>query len=258
MRDVTEFSVGDILKLSFSVYFSNLPAFLPLSLIAFVPSFAVVFLPETSTFHNPLVLDDPEVLDPRNAEYWEFMMVGTRESFVELLCAIWLQAGLAFGVVRHLRGGKPSFLETFVQSLRMLLPALLVTAVVTIATGIGLLLLVVPGVIIGLILWVAVPAAVVERSGLRALRRSAQLTIGYKRQIFGLALILAILQMVAASVVLMVASTAMSDPVSGFVVLQLCGVVLSGIWATAVSVTYHDLRVLKEGVDTRVVSQAFE
>ena len=257
MRDVTEFSVGDILKLSFSVYFSNLPAFLPLSLIAFVPSFAVVFLPESSTFHNPLVLD-PAVLDPRNPEYWEFVMAGTRESFVDLLCAIWLQAGLAFGVVRHLRGGKPGFLETFVQSLRMLIPALLVAAVVAIATGIGLLLIVVPGVIIALVLWVAVPAAVVERSGLRALGRSAQLTNGYKGQIFGLALILTILQMVAASVVVMLASTVMIDPLSGFVALQLCGVVLSGIWATAVSVTYHDLRVLKEGVDTRVVSQVFE
>lgn len=257
MRDVTEFSVGDILKLSFSLYFSNLPAFLPLSLIAFLPSFAVVFLPASSTFHNPLVLE-PAVLDPRNAEYWEFVMAGTRESFVDLLCGIWLQAGLAFGVVRHLRGGKPGFLETFVQSLRMLIPALLVAAVVAIATGIGLLLIVVPGVIIALVLWVAVPAAVVERNGLRALGRSAQLTNGYKGQIFGLALILTILQMVAASVVVMLASTVMIDPVSGFVVLQLCGVVLSGIWATAVSVTYHDLRVLKEGVDTRVVSQVFE
>lgn len=256
MRDVTEFSVGDILKLSFSVYFSNLPAFLPLSLIAFVPSFLVVFLPASSTFHNPIL--DPLVLDPRNAEYWEFVMAGTRESFVDLLCAIWLQAGLAFGVVRHLRGGKPGFLETFVQSLRMLLPALLVAAVVAIATAIGLLLIVVPGVIIALVLWVAVPAAVVERSGLRALGRSAQLTNGYKGQIFGLALILTILQMVVASVVVMVASTVMVDSVPGFVVLQLCGVVLSGIWATAVSVTYHDLRVLKEGVDTRVVSQVFE
>lgn len=254
---MTEFSVGDILKLSFSVYFNNLPAFLPLSLVAFAPSFAVVFLPESSTFHNPPDLD-PAVLTPLNAEYWEFIMVGTRESFVDLLCAIWLQAGLAFGVVRHLRGGKPGFLETFVQSLRMLLPALLVAAVVGIATGIGLLLVVVPGVIIALVLWVAVPAAVVERSGLRALGRSAQLTRGYKGQIFGLALILTILQMVAASIVVMVSSVVMTDPILGFVVLQLCGVVLAGIWATAVSVTYHDLRVLKEGVDTRVVSQVFE
>ena len=257
MRDVNEFAVGDILKTSVAVYFNNLPAFLPLSLIAFAPSFAVVFFVDSSTLNNPFVLD-PTVQIVLNAEYWAFMMAGMRESFVDLLCAIWLQAGLAFGVVRHLRGGDPGFLETFLQSLRMLFPAVLVAVVVAIATGIGILLLIVPGVIIGLVLWVAVPAAVVERSGLRALGRSAQLTNGYKGQIFGLALILLILQMVAVSVVVMVWSTVMTESVIGFVVVQLCGVVLSGIWATAVSVTYHDLRVLREGVDTRLVSQVFE
>lgn len=256
MRDVTEFSVGDIIRTSFAVYFNNLPSFLPLSLIAFTPSFAVVLFFDSSSLNNPIVLD-PTVQSPVNAEFWEFIMVGTRESFVDLLCLIWLEAGLAFGVVRHLRGAKPGFLETFVQSLRMLLPAVLVTVVVTIATGIGLVLLVVPGIVIALVLWVAVPAAVVERSGLRALGRSARLTDGYKGQIFGLALILLILQMVAGSAVVMVAST-VTNAFALFVVLQLCSVVLSGIWATAVSVTYHDLRVLREGVDTRAISQVFE
>ena len=257
MRDVTGFSVADILKLSFSVYFNNLPAFLPLSLIAFAPSFAVLLLIDSSSFNNPVVLD-PATLTPLSAEYWEGMMVAMRESFVALLCGIWLQAGLAFGVVRHLRGGNPGHLETFAKSLRMLFSAVLVAAVVAIATGIGLLLLVVPGVIVALVWWVALPAAVVERSGFRALGRSSQLTDGFKAQIFGLALILTVLQMVAASVVFMVSSTVMTGPVPAFIVLQLCGVVLSGIWATAISVTYHDLRVLKDGVDTRVVSQVFE
>ena len=84
------------------------------------------------------------------------------------------------------------------------------------------------------------------------------MTRGYKGQIFGLALILTILQMVVSSIVYMLTSTVMTDPVVGFIALQLCGVVLAGVWATAVSVTYHDLRVLKEGVDARVVSQVFE
>ena len=257
MRDVTEFSVGDILKLSFSAYFNNLPSFFPLSLIAFAPSFAVVLLFDSSSVNNPFV-GDPTTLNPFSAEYWNIVGVATRESFVDLLCAIWLQAGVAFAVVRHLRGGIPGFLETFVQSLRMLFPAVLVTVVVAVATGIGFLLLVVPGVVISLVLWVAVPAAVVERSGLRALGRSAQLTDGYKGQIFGLALILFILQSVALAVVVMVSNTVLTDAVVAFVVVQLCGAVLSGIWATAVAVTYHDLRVLSEGVDTQVVSRVFE
>ena len=257
MRDVTEFSVGDILKLSFSEYFSNLPAFLPLSLIAFVPSLAVLLLFDTSSLNNPVV-PDPAVLTPFSAEYWELMAVLYREYIVTLLSGIWLQAGLAFGVVRHLRGGSSGYLETFANSLRMMLAAVLVTLVVGIATGVGLLLLVVPGVIIALVWWVALPAAVVERSGFRALGRSSQLTRGYKGQIFGLALILTILQMVVSSIVYMLTRTVMTDPIVGFIALQLCGVVLAGVWATAVSVTYHDLRVLKEGVDARAVARVFE
>ena len=257
MRDVTEFSVGDILKTSVAVYFNSLPAFLPLSVIAFAPAVVVVFFVDSSTLHNPYVLDRTGQILLDEA-YWAFMLAGMRESFVGLVCTIWLQAGVAFGVVRHLRGGNPGFLETFVQSLRMLLPAALVTVVVALATFIGLLLLVVPGVIVALVLWVVVPAAVVERSGLRALGRSAQLTSGYKGQIFGLGLILFVVEAATLSVVLMALSALMTNAVLVNVVVQSCSVVLAGIWATAVSVTYHDLRILKEGAETGSVSRVFE
>lgn len=252
MRDVTAFSVGDILKLSFSVYFTNLPLFLPLSLIAFAPSFAGFFLGWSSIDNLPV--GGSTGSDVPNFEFWQAM----REVFVAMLCGIWLQAGLAYGVVRHLRGGTPGFFETFVQSMRRLLAAVLVVVVVAVVTVGGLLLLVVPGVIVALVLWVALPVAVVERIGLRSLQRSAQLTEGYKGQIFGLALILFVLDWVVQAVVFGVLSTATTHTVLVFMVVQVCVIVWSGVWATAVSVTYHDLRVLKEGVDTRDVSQVFE
>ena len=257
MRNVTEFSVGDILRTSFSLYFGNLPTFLPLSLIVFLPSFAVVLLLDSSTVNSPVQFD-PRVDDPRTSDLAGFFVVGMRESIVELICSVWLQAGLAFGVVRHLRGGEPGFVETFYQSVRMLLPAALVALIVAIATALGLFLLIVPGIIIALVLWVAVPAAVVERSGVRALGRSAELTNGYKGQIFGLALILFVFRLAVTSVVLALWGIVTTDPVLSYLVLGFCVVVTSGIWATATSVTYHDLRVLREGVDTQVVARVFE
>ncbi|MDE0420385.1 MAG: hypothetical protein OXK76_05780 [Gammaproteobacteria bacterium] len=260
MRDVTAFSVGDIIKTSFAVYFSNLPVFVPLAFIAFVPVFAVVLIPESSSVNNPFVLPDPNAADPQAAmaELGAFYLVMGREFLVAMLCTVWLQAGYAFGVVRHLRGGSTGFAETFVQSVRMLGPALLVAVVVGIGVGIGSLLFLVPGIIIALVLWVAVPAAVVERSGLGALGRSAELTRGFKGQIFGLALILFMFQVVAVLVVAMVASALTDDLVVVFILEETCVIVLSGILATATSVTYHDLRVLREGVDTRAISQVFE
>ena len=259
MRDVTAFSVGDIIKTSFAVYFNNLPVFIPLAFIAFVPVFLVVLIPDSSSVNSPFLLD-PNADDPQAAmgKLGTFYLVTGREFLVAMLCTIWLQAGHAFGVVRHLRGGNTGFAETFVQSVRMLGPALLVAVVVGVGVGIGTLLFFVPGIIIALIWWVAVPAAVVERSGLGALRRSAELTRGFKGQIFGLALIMFLFHMVAVMVVTMVASAMTKDAVVIFILQEACVIVMSGILATAISVTYHDLRVLREGVDTRAISQVFE
>lgn len=259
MRDVTVFSVGDIIKTSLAVYFSNLPTFLPLSLIVFLPAFAVVLLPDSSTLNDPPTMpseaNDPsalmEVLVP-------FYLVLMRESFVDWLCAFWLEAALAFGVVRHLRDGYVGFTESFVQFARRVVPASVIALIVAVVTSVGFMLFVVPGVILALVLWVAAPAVVVERSGLRALSRSAELTRGFKGQIFGLALILALFQFVALSVTSFVSSSITTNSLLGWTMAQAVWVVLTGIWATAVAVTYHDLRVLREGVDTRTVSRVFE
>ena len=43
-----------------------------------------------------------------------------------------------------------------------------------------------------------------------------------------------------------------------FVLMQVFATVVAGIQATATSVTYHDLRVLREGVDTQAISRVFE
>lgn len=260
MRDVTAFSVGDVIKTSIAVYCSNLPVFLPLSLVVFLPLFAVVLLPDSSSLHNPPVLPNPnEMQDPGAvfAALVPYYAVSIRESFVSWLCVFWLQAALAFGVVRHLRGGHAGFAELFVQFVHRV-PASMVAATVAIVTGIGLFLFVVPGVVLAMILWVAVPAAVVERSGLRALARSFELTRGFKGQIFGLALVLGLFQLVAMSIAALVSVSITTDSFLAWTLREVVGVVLTGIWATAVSVTYHDLRVLREGVDTRTVSRVFD
>lgn len=261
MRDVTAFSVGDIIRTSFAVYFSNLPAFLPLSLIVFVPAFAVVLLPDPSSLNNPPVIPVPsETQDPRAVldQLVPFYLVLMRESLMGWLCVFWLEAALAFGVVRHLRGGHAGFMESFIQFVRRIVPASVIAVIVAVVTGVGFMLFVVPGVVLTMILWVAAPAVVVERGGLRALSRSAELTRGFKGQIFGLALILVLFQVVLATIAGMVSTAITTSSLLAWTMSQAVGLVLSGIWATAVAVTYHDLRVLREGVDTRTVSRVFE
>ena len=206
MRDVNGFLLGDIVRTGFSAYFSNLAAFVPLSLVVFVPYFVAAgyFLPGLASLEQVLAGLDPNTVPEDPAAVLEMMrVVGVMFLLagVNLICLFGLQAGLTYGVVRHLRGGPAGFAQTFFESIRRLLPVALIAIVVGIATVVGFALLIVPGVIIGLMLWVAVPAAAVERNGLGALRRSRELTQGYKGQLFGLALLLGVCEYVALSLV---------------------------------------------------------
>ena len=99
MRDVTVFLIGDILKLSFSVYFNNLQSFLPLSLIALAPLSAFSFLGGSS--FTGLSVGDVAASDSGSFYYWYFWRLAVPYDFVDMLCQIWLQAGLAYGVVRY-------------------------------------------------------------------------------------------------------------------------------------------------------------
>ena len=258
MRDVTAFSVGDVIKTTLAVYFNNLPAFLPLSLIVLAPSFLIVLLPDSSSLNDAPIL--PEVYsDPGGSlTLFPYYMVGAREGLVGWLCLVLLHAALAYGVVRHLRGGHATVSESLAQLARRIVPVLGVVVIVAVATGIGFLLFIVPGVWLTLVLWVALPVVVVERAGLRAITRSAELTHGFRGPIFGLVLILWVADFAVLSVADWIVSAVIADARLAWCVLEFVVVVTGGIYATAVSVTYHDLRVLKEGVDTRSVSTVFE
>lgn len=259
MRDVTAFSVGDIIRTTLVVYFNNLPAFLPLSLIVLAPSFLVMLLPESSSFNDPPILPDPDADPVASSEaMFPHYIVLIREGLVGWLCPILLNAALAYGVVRHLRGGQAGFVESLAQFAGRVVPAMGVTVIVGVVTAIGLMLFVVPGVWLAIVLWVALPVVVIERGGLRAITRSADLTSGFRGPIFGLALILVAAHYVVAIAADWIVSAILADALLVYCVTQFVVVVLSGIYATAVSVTYHDLRVLKEGVDTRSVSAVFD
>ena len=259
MRDVTAFSVGDVIKTTLAVYFNNLPAFLPLSLIVLAPSFLIVLLPDSSSLNDPPVFPDVYTDPVGGSEaMFPYYMVGAREGLLGWLCLMLLHAALAYGVVRHLRGGHAAVSESLGQLARRIVPVLGVMVIVAVATGIGFLLFIVPGVWLTLVLWVALPAVVVERAGLRAITRSAELTQGFRVPIFGLVLILWVADFAVLSVADWIVSAVISDALLAWCVLEFVVVVTGGIYATAVSVTYHDLRVLKEGVDTRSVSTVFE
>ncbi|MDA0952846.1 MAG: hypothetical protein O2825_14630 [Proteobacteria bacterium] len=242
------FSIGSVLSRGFSIYFSNLMSFLPLSLIAYIPIWAAI-----------LILGDTAAAGPEaiSGGFGIMMLAG-------LVAGYWLQAALVYGTIATMRGNAPGMGETFTRSLAALGGVLILGIVMTIIIGLGTLLFIVPGIIISVMFFVAIPAAVVERGGVGAsLTRSRELTAGHRWQLFALVLILVVVMIVIGLVV------GIALGVGGMVaaggggggaiwIQQLFNMVLGGIWATIIAVAYHDLRIAREGGDTEQIARSFD
>lgn len=264
MRQVHGFHLGDVLRTAFLVYGRNLPAFCLLTLIAFTPFFVLIgAYPEVLVQLNMPPPPDPSAdAATRRAYLAEFsanMEAALRAMgwylSVHTLCGCLTQAGLTYAVVRALRATAPGFRQSLWQSCRAFPRVLLTTVLMYACIFIGTLLLVVPGIIVGLMLWVAVPVAVVERRSGSALRRSAALTNGHKVQILGLVVLLFLLGVF----VTMVPSAIVSDFAPRFApfVDGVLAAAATSIGAVVAAVAYHDLRVIKEGAGASV-AKVFE
>ena len=126
---------------------------------------------------------------------------------------------------------------------------------VGVLVSIGLAVFLLPGVIAFLVLALAAPVAVMERSGLQAsLRRSAQLTRGHRGRILGavaLAMIIGFFVDVLASTVAGAIFGAV-DAITALVITQGVSVLMAGLTGSftgaVVAVLYIDVRIRSEGL----------
>ncbi len=191
------------------------------------------------------------------------LQAGVMHPFVNLLTVplalvVYIATGaITWGVFQQLRGGAASFLDCFGVGMRRILPVFAVSVLVGLAIFGGMILLLVPGIIAALVLYVAVPCTVVERAGvIGSLRRSRELTRGYRGQLFGLALVLGIIEVLLAVPLMVVYS---GDPMSLVSVsLQwVIGVFNTALNATAMALVYFRLRVVKERFDVEGIAAVF-
>ena len=164
-----------------------------------------------------------------------------------MLGAFKLLRGEGFGVGQSLGAAAGRFL-----------PLLGVGLVAGLATMFGAMLLIVPGLIIAIMWYVAGAACVVEKAGVfDSLKRSRELTKGYRWSIFGLLLLLLLLSMFGGIGVVLLAKA--GAPLLLRTVIEFFwSVIVGGLGAVVVGVVYHDLRVAKEGVDIEKLSNVFE
>jgi hypothetical protein len=167
------------------------------------------------------------------------------------------EAVILFGAFQYLRGQPVVPGEALQRSLARFFPIVGFAILYTIALVAGFILLVVPG-IIWFVMWtVALPACVVEGLGPgECMQRSAELTKGYRWKIFGIMILLWIISAIVGGIVNSIAGQ------GGIVTKALIGVLWSAAWSTywnCVQVMiYHDLRVVKEGIDTAQIASIFD
>ena len=134
------------------------------------------------------------------------------------------------------------------------------TLVSGLLVALGFLAFILPGFVLIVLYYVAVPAAVVEGGGiLRALSRSTALTEGFRVHIFVLALLVGVLSLAIYFLVGVPPSQfPAAETLEGVLVQEALGAVFTALGAVTAAVVYYDLRLTKEGVDVEELVQVFE
>ncbi len=242
-NDVT---IGGILHTTIGVVTKNFVVLFVLTAIFYAPSLVVQYLQIEGTAAGQIDFN--------------LLVIG---SIISIILQYALISAVTYTVYASLQGQSAGIGTSMAQGIRHMFPVILVSILATILMAVGLILLIVPGIIVAIMLTVAVPAVVVERAGIfGSLRRSAELTKGYRWSIFGLFVVLVVIYFVIALVV---------GAVLGFAALSSGGISLVTVgsnWlislifgmlsAALAPVIYFKLRVAKEGLDLGDIASVFD
>jgi hypothetical protein len=235
-----DFRVGHVVSQAWSVLTRNFLKFFLVTAVAAVPQAA------SSTIGDPFHL---------------LQSAGIKlEGFGALLGQVLTtlsEAAVLYGAFQDMQGQRADLGQSMRVGLRRFFPVVGVAISITILGFLGLIAFVVPGLMFFAMSFVAIPACVVEGRGVfSSIGRSADLTRGYRWKIFALMLFWYGSDAIAEGMIDAVTS------VTGAVPAFVGYVIWNGIWgafyATFAVVTYHDLRVAKEGVDTAQIAAVFE
>lgn len=172
-----------------------------------------------------------------------------------MLLSILLQATLIVATLNDL-GGKPlSLADCVARAFRKLLPLIGLGIVMAVGIGLGMMLLIVPGVILYLMWIVATPVMMAEDRGIiDSLKRSAQLTSGSKGMIFVLLLIFLVLAIIFGMFVAFIGS--LSTLFLAIITLA-SNTITGALQGAGVASIYVNLRTEKEGTDTGALADIF-
>jgi hypothetical protein len=155
---------------------------------------------------------------------------------------------------QHLRGESSSLEATLRRGVQVLLSVWLTTLLLWSIFALGLIMLVIPYFIFRMILFVTLPAAVIEELGpAAALSRSAALTSGHRWALLGWTIVIWALGLVAGWALHLLLGIAGLGNLGGAVTAML----LAAFDAVAVTVIYADLRRARDGMAPGEIARIF-
>jgi hypothetical protein len=187
------------------------------------------------------------------------------------------KAIVLYGAFEDMQGRPVNLMGSFARTWRRFLPVIVVAMYMAFLVGLAGVLVVIgvlsynpilvrlarplqfiPDLILSTMWFVAIPACVVERLGpWKSLRRSAALTKGNRWKAFGMVVVLTIISVIIDDVLTGSLAAAAGDSL-GLLANLIWNALVGSFSATLGVVTYHDLRVAKEGVDTDQIAAVFE
>jgi len=246
-----DFRVGQVLSQTWRVFSRNFLTFIIVTGIASLPPILV---------QQPLPGGSPPA-DP-------FQGLGL--AFLAILIAVIFntlaQGILLYGAFEIMRGRPMNLAESAKVGLRRFFPIVGLAIVVSFLVGLAMALLLVPGLMLLTMWFVATPVCVVERAGVfRSMGRSRELTKGHRWKIFGLYLVVLIPALIIGAIlgaVIVSGGAAVINSALSSTLGKIANLIWSAVWTAFLAilavVTYHDLRVAKEGVDTDQIAAVFE
>ncbi len=244
MVEPGRFSIGDVLSDSFGVLGRNFAPFFLLSLIISAPGIIYTYMLINSGGGGS-TFDQLKI------------------TLIEMLLGSIVTAVVVFGTVQDLRGQRASLGACISRGVTLVFPIFAVILLQAILIGIGLIALIIPGLIIMTVLWVAIPAAVIERPGVIAsLGRSATLTKGARWPIFGILFLVAIAAIAIGWVLektLIPVPLYSVDGLTNFLLVSwVVDALFSAFTAILAAVGYYHLRMQKEGVEIETLAAVFD
>src|SRR5262245_11892027 len=235
--------VGSVISRSFSVWGANLVSFTLVGLVVLSPVLVgralLAFSGSASSGIDQLL------------------------NVVSNIFGLALTGGVTYGVFQHIRGERAGAGEVLRMGVSKLFTVWATAILQGLAIMLGLCALVVPGLVLMVRFWLAVPVAVIESPGASAsLSRSTDLTEGNRWAIFAVALLMGIVQFAVGAligVVMVMAGreSAVQSASLGFFA-ELLTIPIVALTAVAPAIAYHDLRKGKEGADVEELLKAFD